>query len=241
VLHTAEGALSIESLGSFFQSPNAGVSSHVGIDDKEATVGEFVYPDWKAWTAADFNPVGIQAELCGFASWTYAEWTQRHGNMLANCAAWVAEECARYGLPIKRLSAAEAQGSGRGVCQHIDLGADGGGHVDCDYGTGNFPMDDVLEMAAGGAPNVGAPQTGGRNMIAAAGDGKGYWTVTRDGAVGAHGSAQYKGGGFSPDLIAGECVGIAGNGTNDGYWLYASDGGVFAFGSADYYGRSDRY
>jgi hypothetical protein len=58
--------------------------------------------------------------------------------------------------------------------------------------------------------------------------------------VGAFGDAQYKGGGFDPDIVTGECVGIAGKG-NDGYWLYASDGGVFAFGSAQYMGRPDRF
>jgi hypothetical protein len=73
--------------------------------------------------------------------------------MLANTAAWIAEEAARFDIPIVKLTAAQAQGSGRGVCQHIDLGSAGGGHVDCDYGTGNFPIDDILAMARGeGAP-----------------------------------------------------------------------------------------
>jgi hypothetical protein len=236
VLHTAEGALTYQSLGSFFQNPSSGVSSHVGIDDTPNTVGEYVYADKKAWTQANANPYSVAAELCAFASWSYAEW-QRHGNMLANTAAWVAEECARFGLPIRRLSAAQAQGGQAGVCQHVDLGAAGGNHWDCGPG---FPMDDVLEMAAGGAPNVGAPERIGGNMIASTSTGLGYWTVTRDGAVGAHGDAQYAGGGFAPDVVTGEIVGIAGKG-NDGYWLYASDGGVLAFGSADFYGRSDRY
>ena len=67
MLHTAEGALTIESLGNFFASSSAGVSSHTGIDDKAGMVGEYVKHDGKAWTASNANPVAVQTELCAFA------------------------------------------------------------------------------------------------------------------------------------------------------------------------------
>jgi hypothetical protein len=233
VLHTAEGALTYQSLGSFFANPAAGVSSHVGIDDSANTVGEYVRRDYKAWTAANANPYAVQAELCAFAAWTPAQWSA-HPNMLANTAEWIAEEAATFGIPIVRLSAAQAQSGAAGVCQHVDLGVSGGNHWDCGPG---FPMDQVIAMAVG---DGGAPtHTKGRNMIASTSTGNGYWTVTSDGAVYAFGDAVYQGGGFSPDVITGEVIGIAGKG-NDGYWLYASDGGIFTFGSAAYYGRPDR-
>lgn len=146
VIHTAEGATTIESLGNYFASESAGVSSHVGIDDKQNMVGEYVKRANKAWTASNANPVAVQAELCGFAKWSKATWHD-HPNMLSNCAKWIAEEAKAYGLPISKLSASAAQGSGRGVCQHADLGSWGGGHWDCGSG---FPIDDVLEMAKGG-------------------------------------------------------------------------------------------
>jgi hypothetical protein len=153
VVHTAEGALTIESLGSWFQNPSAGCSSQTGADDKANTVGEYVKRPDKAWTQANFNPVATSIELCGFASWSTAEW-DKHPNMLANCAAWIAEEAAHFGIPITRLTAAQAQGSGRGVCQHVDLGAGGGGHWDCGSG---FPMDRVLDMARGGSTGSTTP------------------------------------------------------------------------------------
>jgi hypothetical protein len=146
VLHTAEGARTIESLGGYFQG-NVSASSHVGADDKANTVGEYVHRDNKAWTQSDFNSVAVSIELCAFAAWDTAEWN-RHPNMLDNCAKWIAEEAAHYGIPITRLTASQAQGSGRGVCQHVDLGARGGGHHDCGSG---FPMDRVLDMARGGS------------------------------------------------------------------------------------------
>ena len=146
VVHTAEGARSIEELGNFFASSSSGVSSHVGIDDTAGVIGEYVRRGYKAWTQADANPVAVSAELCAFASWTPAEWA-RHPAMLENCARWIAEEAAYFSLPLEALSPAEAQGAGRGICQHVDLGAMGGGHWDCGS---SFPLDDVLELARGG-------------------------------------------------------------------------------------------
>ena len=159
VLHTAEGARTIESLGNWFANPANQVSSHVGADDQPGTVGEFVRRSDKAWCQGNFNPQATCLELCGFAAWDSAEW-HTHPAMLENCAAWIAEEAAAFGIPIVRLDAGAAQSGGAGVCQHIDLGADGGGHVDCGAG---FPMDEVLAMAGGAgtgpapAPPPGSP------------------------------------------------------------------------------------
>jgi peptidoglycan hydrolase-like protein with peptidoglycan-binding domain len=164
VLHTAEGATTIESLGNFFASSSSGVSSHVGIDDKLGKVGEYVTRGNKAWTQGNANPVAVAAELCGFASWSDSTWRNSHANMLNNAARWVAEEAGKFGLPITKLSASQAQGSGRGVCQHRDLGSWGGNHSDCGNG---FPMDYVMSMAVdmaggggGGGGSTPPPSTG---------------------------------------------------------------------------------
>jgi hypothetical protein len=162
VVHTAEGARTIESLGSFFQG-NVSASSHTGADDKVNTVGEYVKRGNKAWTQSEFNPVAVAIELCGFASWSTAEWKNNHDNMLRNCAAWIAEEAAHYGLPINRLSSSEAQGSGRGVCGHNELGSRGGGHWDPGP---DFPWDYVIDLARGGSGP--APSEEDENLIASA-------------------------------------------------------------------------
>jgi hypothetical protein len=162
VLHTAEGARTYQDLGAFFANPASGVSSQVGIDDTPGVIGEYVPRSGKAWTQGNANGVAVSVELCAFAAWTPQEWAN-HEAMLDNCAQWVAEEAAYFGIPITRLTPSQAQGSGIGVCQHIDLGSWGGGHVDCDYGTGNFPMDQVLvtarQYAAGGKPEPTPPTT----------------------------------------------------------------------------------
>jgi putative peptidoglycan binding protein len=153
VLHTAEGSRTIESLGNFFASSSSGVSSHAGADDKPNTIGEYVARSNKAWTQANANPVAVSLELCAFAAWTPAEWNA-HPNMLANCAAWIAEEAAAFGIPLVKLTPQQAQSNGRGVCQHVDLGSWGGGHTDCGP---NFPMDSVISMAGGSKPAPSPP------------------------------------------------------------------------------------
>jgi hypothetical protein len=147
-MHTAEGARTYQDLGHYFQNYNNQVSSHVGIDDTRGTIGEYVTRGNAAWTQAYYNDTAVAAELCGFAAWSTAEWKNNHHDMLVNAADWVREECNKAGLPMNALNDAQAQGTGHGCCQHINLGAGGGGHVDCGPG---FPWSYVLDMAKGGS------------------------------------------------------------------------------------------
>ena len=155
VIHTTEGSRTIESLGSWFANPANAVSSHTGADDKSNTVGEYVKPDGKSWTCANYNGVSENIELCGFASWSRSEWLNNHDGMLTNTARWLVEESDRYGIPLVRLTAAQAQGSSSGICGHGDLGSGGGGHTDPGAG---FPWDVLLQkVGAGGGPSPQPP------------------------------------------------------------------------------------
>jgi hypothetical protein len=188
ILHTAEGALSIESLGSYFANPSSQVSSNVGIDDKANTVGEYVPANnsVKSWTQGNANPVCVSAELCAFAGWSRAEW-DAHPAMLDNAAKWIAEECARFGVPCRYVGASDAQNGGTGVTDHAALGSWGGGHWDCGS---SFPMAEVIAVAAGQAPSVPAgpssPAAGGGAAPPFPG------TLLIDFTAG-HGSAQWQG------------------------------------------------
>jgi hypothetical protein len=172
VVHTAEGANGFRNLGNFFASSSSQASSQVGIDDERGTIGEYVRRTDAAWTQANYNPQAVSVELCAApinsghpcgANWTAEEWN-RHDGMLANVADWIREECQHYGLPITKLSAAEAQGSGRGVCGHVDLGAGGGGHWDPGP---DFPWDRVMDMARGGTGDT-PTSTEESDMVASA-------------------------------------------------------------------------
>jgi hypothetical protein len=154
--------------------------------------------------------------------------------MLQNAAAWVAEEAAAFGIPITRLTPQQAQGNGRGVCQHSDLGRWGGGHVDCGPG---FPMDQVIAMAQGQGPSP-APTTQQRgNMLVTQDNGPGYWMLGPDGGVFAKGGAPFCGSlpgvGAKPNS---PIIGGASTPTGNGYWLVDTLGEVYAFGDAQYLG-----
>jgi hypothetical protein len=207
VIHTAQGATNFYDLGAWFQNPASGVSSHIGIDDTPGAVGEYVLPSGKAWTQGNANPWCVSAELCAFAEWDIATWNT-HPAMLENCAAWVAEEAGRFGIPILRLGPADAQDPGTaGVCQHVDLGAMGGGHWDCGP---SFPIDQVLAMAGGSRPAVPSPITG-EDMICSDPNSGGVWVVaSKEGAVFTYDGAPYIGATNNTQMNAGRnpCVGL---------------------------------
>lgn len=165
VFHTTEGAQDYASLGNFFKSSSVQASSHVGIDNKSrGTIGEYVRRGDKAWTQGNANPWCVSAELCGpsgmASNWSRDYWMNNQKTLLENAAEWLAEEAKHFGIPLKILSGGEAQGSGRGVCQHRDFGSMGGGHHDCG---GGFPIDYVVQRAGGVA--VTPPSSGGKPQL----------------------------------------------------------------------------
>lgn len=152
VIHTAEGALTYDALGNYFDNPSVQASSHVGIDSTPGRIGEYVKRPNKAWTQGDANPYSIAAELCAFAAWTPAEW-ERHPVMLDNTARWIAEECAHYGIPIRKLTSSEAMNGQHGVCGHVDISGPGG---HWDPGSG-LPWQRLIDAAKSGGPVYGPP------------------------------------------------------------------------------------
>lgn len=155
ILHTAEGARTVESLGSFFANSAVQASSHVGIDDTK--IAQYVPYSMAAWTAGGANSISDQAELCGFARWTRAEWLGQHRRMLELAAQWVRERCLARGIPIRKLSPAQVAAGEPGVCGHADWSQ---GMRDTDHWDPgpNFPWDFVIGLAAGvPAAPVAAP------------------------------------------------------------------------------------
>ncbi len=66
---------------------------------------------------------------------------------------------------------------------------------------------------------------------------EGYYEVTSQGAVAAHGDALPLGD-ESGTHLAQPIVAAAATGDDSGYWLAAADGGIFTFGDAGYYGST---
>jgi hypothetical protein len=150
VLHTAEGARTNQALGNYFANPVAQASSHVGIDD--VGIEQYVPYEMAAWTIRSANPISDNAELCGFAAWTRAQWLNEHHRMLELAADWVRERCLARDIPIRKLTPEQVGNGEAGVCGHVDwtLGTGDGTHTDPGQA---FPWDVVIALACGEDPD----------------------------------------------------------------------------------------
>lgn len=136
VLHSTEGhnrpgLTDLQGLVRFFDSPSSQASSHVA-NDAEGNDARMVPDEAKAWTQAAFNAVALSIEQIGFASQT--TWPAAQ---LRNTASWIAHWSERWDIPLVRSTTL-------GICQHVDLGAAGGGHHDCGSA---YPLDRVIALA----------------------------------------------------------------------------------------------
>ena len=129
--HNREGLEDLRGLVSFFNNSANQVSSHVA-NDAEGNDARMVPDERKAFTQAAFNSLSLSIEQIGFASQKQFPEPQ-----LRNTALWIAHWSKRHGIPIQRSTT-------HGICQHKELGPQGGGHSDCGP---NYPIDEVLSMA----------------------------------------------------------------------------------------------
>ena len=135
VSHNRPGLGDLDAILNFF-SGNVGASSHI-VNDREGHDARCVRDADKAWTQAAFNPQSLSIEQIEFEVKSRERWLKESRAQLDNTARWVAHWSKRYDIPLRESTV-------HGVCQHRDLGAAGGGHVDC---SPDFPMDYVLNKA----------------------------------------------------------------------------------------------
>jgi len=99
----------------------AGASAHLCMSEDGSEVSQLVPLGMKAWAQCAFNSMGVSLEIPGFTAQgiPVARW-----QAAAQIMGWLANA---YDIPPIWAQ----RGQGRGICQHHDLGAAGGGHVDC--------------------------------------------------------------------------------------------------------------
>jgi hypothetical protein len=99
----------------------AGASAHLCMNEDGTEISQLVPLSMKAWAQCAFNGRGISLEIPGKTAEGIPEARWRAA---AAIFGWL---CAAYAIPPVWARG----GQGRGLCQHHDLGAAGGGHVDC--------------------------------------------------------------------------------------------------------------
>ncbi len=161
VIHTAEcgeSAQAAENVAGFFagaQAPQA--SAHYTVDADSIT--QSVLEKDIAWHAGPVNGFSIGIEHAGYAKQTAEEWDDVYSvEMLARSAELVADICARYGIPVVRLTAEDLKaGKRKGITGHVDVtnGLQGGkGHWDPGP---NFPWSEYLDMVRSHLPTTELP------------------------------------------------------------------------------------
>jgi hypothetical protein len=156
-VHTAEGIRKASDLKAFFdRSTNS--SAHAVADD-DTLLDALVPYDRAAWTLRNGNEESDNLELCGWASWTRAEWLDNHMGMVNNAALWVRRRCQARGIPIVKLSAADVHARKPGVIGHVDYTNGTGDGTHWDPGPG-FPWDVVIAKAKGSS----APEENDMNI-----------------------------------------------------------------------------
>lgn len=151
-VHTAEGARTARSLAAFFARDDVQASSHVGIDSDETL--QYVPYGRAAWTLRSGNPISDNAELCGFARWTRAQWLSDKPvdkvasprRMLRRCSAWIAARCVARGIDVRKLTVVQLAKGEWGVIAHDDWTKAMADGTHWDPGPG-FPWDVVIDDA----------------------------------------------------------------------------------------------
>jgi hypothetical protein len=133
----------------YFQMQSSGGSAHYIYDSSRHE--EHCVPDSvTAWHAPP-NAHSIGIEICGEASYTRTQWLSAQvWPAVEEAAARTRELCARYGLPVRKLTVAQVKANAEGVCGHVDVSHAFRQTDHTDPGP-NFPWDHFMALVADGS------------------------------------------------------------------------------------------
>lgn len=118
----AERATTAEDCARMFATMSRQASAHVCVDNDTAV--RCVDDADTAWAAPGANSDGLQLELAGFMKQTREQWLDSYGKAMFAiaakvCAAW----CAKYKIPVRKLTQAELRAGKKGFTSHADVSA----------------------------------------------------------------------------------------------------------------------
>lgn len=130
----SEGATSAEDGASYDQRRTDGTSTHY-FHDADSTIQCVLTADLAHAARTNGNRIGIQHELCGRADQGAAGWADPASQgTIRQAARQVARDCAKWGIPVRRLTPAQVAAGAKGICGHVDITAafpqDKGDHTD---------------------------------------------------------------------------------------------------------------
>lgn len=122
---------------------NSSYNVLVGTNGRSVRSNDDNFIPWAAGTTG--NRIGIHASAIGRAARSREDWLKWPAQ-LETLARWAADLNARYGIPLRWLSAAQVRAGERGFCGHAEISAAFGEVDHTDPGRG-FPHDLILARA----------------------------------------------------------------------------------------------
>lgn len=123
---------------------NSSYNVLVGTNGRSVRSNDDNFIPWAAGGTG--NRIGLHASAIGRASRSREDWLKWPAQ-LATLSRWAADLNARYGIPLKWLTAAQVRAGERGFCGHAEISAAFGEVNHTDPGRG-FPHDLILAQAA---------------------------------------------------------------------------------------------
>lgn len=147
VIHTMENAEkpgTAAQVARWFESPQAPkASAHYCIDAGE--VVQCVREQDVAWAAPGANRNGIHLEHAGRAAQSADDWQDDYSQrMLERSAELVAKLCAKYSIPVRKLTPEDLVAGLPGICGHVEVSKAFKKSTHTDPGK-NFPWEQYLE------------------------------------------------------------------------------------------------
>ena len=125
VIHTmeiAEHTGAAEVCARWFENPASEVSAHYCVDAD--SIVQCVREEDIAWHARGGNANSIGIELAGYAGQRSLGWSDAYSRAVVERASQLAADvCARRGIPVRRLRAADLVAAKRGITGHADVSA----------------------------------------------------------------------------------------------------------------------
>jgi N-acetyl-anhydromuramyl-L-alanine amidase AmpD len=148
VIHTTEGSeglVSAENGASYDTRRTDGVSTHY-FHDQDTTIQCVRTTDSAHTARATGNDRGIHHELCGRAAQSPEQWRDAASKgTIARAAKQAARDAKKYGIPVRRLTAAQVRAGEKGFCEHKTI-SDAFGETDHQDPGKNYPWTSFLAM-----------------------------------------------------------------------------------------------
>lgn len=142
IIHATDNTAPASGEASYATRREDGTSAHYYVDSVQ-TIQALPIGNIAFGALGHGNAVGVQYELCGRSN-------QLTDPTIRRAATQVARDCARYGIPVRKLTPAQIRAGERGICGHADVTLawpeDGGDHTDPGS---NFPWSTFIGYVAG--------------------------------------------------------------------------------------------